>query len=55
VTFTLARTSLAFWDVTQHAWVAEAGKFEMLVGSSSRDIRARAGFTLTQTTSFTKD
>jgi beta-glucosidase len=55
VAFTLDRSSLAFWDVVSHAWVAEAGKFEVLVGSSSRDIRARAGFTLTQTTSFTKD
>jgi beta-glucosidase len=55
VTFTLDRTSLAFWDVVSHAWVAEAGKFEVLVGSSSRDIRARAGFSLTQTTSFTND
>ena len=54
-TFTLDRASLAFWDVVQHAWVAEAGRFEVLVGSSSRDIRARAGFSLTQTTSFTND
>jgi len=48
-TFTLDPRSLAFWDVVHHAWGAEAGRFEVLVGSSSRDIRAQASFMLTQT------
>ena len=47
VSLTIDRTSLAFWDVVQHAWVVEAGAFEVLIGSSSRDIRARAEFQLT--------
>jgi beta-glucosidase len=51
-TFTLDRRSLAYWDDLRHAWVAEAGAFEALAGSSSADIRARAGFELTKTTSF---
>jgi beta-glucosidase len=51
-TFTLDRRALAFWDDLRRAWVAEAGAFEALVGSSSADIRARAGFELTQTASF---
>jgi beta-glucosidase len=52
VTFTLDRESLAFWDVAQHAWVAEAGRFEVLAGSSSRDTRAQASFILTETGAF---
>ncbi len=52
VTITLAREAFAFWDDLQHAWVAEAGEFEVLVGSSSQDIRARASFGLAQTTVF---
>jgi beta-glucosidase len=52
VTITLARDAFAFWDDLQHAWVAEAGEFEVLVGSSSQDIHARALFELTQTTVF---
>ncbi|GAB4209506.1 MAG: glycoside hydrolase family 3 C-terminal domain-containing protein [Roseiflexaceae bacterium] len=46
VTLTLAGRDLAFYDQGRHAWVAEAGAFEVLVGSSSTDIHARAGFTL---------
>ena len=46
VTRSFDMRALAFFDATRHAWVAEAGEFEILVGSSSRDIRARAGFSL---------
>ncbi len=49
---TLDRESLAYWDDGQHAWVAEAGEFEVLLGSSSQDIRARAMFRLTETAVF---
>ncbi len=52
ITITLEREALAFWDDLQHAWVAEEGKFEVLVGSSSQDIHARALFELAQTTVF---
>lgn len=46
VTLTLGMRALAYFDDARAAWVAEAGRFEVLVGSSSRDIRARAAFTL---------
>ncbi|HEY3473463.1 MAG TPA: fibronectin type III-like domain-contianing protein, partial [Anaerolineales bacterium] len=38
----------AFWyfDVTRNAWATEVGDFEILVGSSSRDIRLSETFTL---------
>ncbi len=49
VMLTLDLTTLAYWDDEQHAWVAEAGEFEIRVGSSSQDIRASATFQLTQT------
>ncbi|HXV44571.1 MAG TPA: glycoside hydrolase family 3 C-terminal domain-containing protein [Anaerolineae bacterium] len=51
-TLTLDRQALAYWDDVQQAWVAEAGEFEVLMGSSSHDIRARARFRLTDTVVF---
>jgi len=47
VTFTIAREALAYYDDLTREWVAEAGEFEVLVGSSSQDIRATATFMLT--------
>jgi beta-glucosidase len=47
VSLTLDMRALAYFDDAAAAWVAEGGTFEVLVGSSSRDIRARAMFTLT--------
>jgi len=47
IEFALDRRALSFYDPQKGAWVAEPGEFEVLVGSSSRDIRARATFTLT--------
>jgi beta-glucosidase len=32
--------AFAFWDVRRHAWVTEAGAFEILIGSSSAAIHA---------------
>lgn len=52
VTLTLDRESLAYWDDASKTWVAEEGQFEVLVGASSQDIRARASFTLTATSRF---
>jgi beta-glucosidase len=46
VTFTLEPDALAFYDPAQKQWVAEAGEFQVLVGSSSRDIRLTGSFTL---------
>ena len=46
VTFRLDGRSLAFYDPGKKDWVAEPGKFEALVGSSSRDIKLKGAFTL---------
>lgn len=48
VTLPLSRNALAYFDDLAHQWVAEAGEFEVLVGASSQDIRARASFMLTE-------
>lgn len=46
LTFTLdARALASFWS-GRSAWVADAGEYKVKVGSSSRDIRANAVFTL---------
>jgi beta-glucosidase len=42
VTFELDDRALAFYDILKKDWVVEPGQFEILVGSSSRDIRAAA-------------
>jgi beta-glucosidase len=47
VTLSIGRDALAYYDDLVHQWIAEAGEFEVLVGASSRDIRATAVFTLT--------
>ncbi|MBO4447431.1 MAG: glycoside hydrolase family 3 C-terminal domain-containing protein [Bacteroidales bacterium] len=46
VEFRLNRSALSYFDESAHEWVAEPGAFKVLVGSSSRDIRAEAGFRL---------
>ena len=47
VTFTLPAEKLAFWDETTHAFVTEPGTFEILVGSSSEDIKLRGQIEVT--------
>ncbi|MBE3574010.1 MAG: glycoside hydrolase family 3 C-terminal domain-containing protein [Firmicutes bacterium] len=42
VEFVLDFRAFAFYDPGRSRWVVEPGEFELLVGSSSRDIRARA-------------
>lgn len=46
VTFELNARALSFYDPSRKQWVAEPGEFEVLIGSSSRDIRAKVKFTL---------
>ena len=41
VAFTLEKEAFSFYDPELKQWVAEPGEFEIQVGSSSRDIRAR--------------
>jgi beta-glucosidase len=42
LTFALAARDLAYWDVTTHGWRVADGVFELAVGSSSLDLRARS-------------
>ena len=35
---------LAFWDVKTHQFLVEPGAFEVLIGSSSADIRLKGTF-----------
>ena len=46
VSFTLDASAMSFFSPTQKAWVAEPGAFEVLAGTSSRDIRLRGKFEL---------
>jgi len=46
VSFTLDKAALSFYDPALHDWVAEPGRFTVLVGASSRDIRAKGEFEL---------
>ena len=41
VTFDLPGEKLAFWDMSKHAFVVEPGKVDVMVGSSSADIRVK--------------
>ncbi len=42
VTFELDERAFSFYDPYRGGWVAEPGEFDILVGSSSRDIRLKA-------------
>jgi beta-glucosidase len=46
VSFTLDRAAMAFYSTTKKDWVTEPGQFDVLVGSSSRDIRVKGSFVL---------
>jgi len=48
VSFTLDQAAMSYYDTGVHDWVAEPGRFTVLVGASSRDIRARGSFDLAQ-------
>lgn len=41
VSFELDRRAFSFWSAARRGWMLEAGLFELAVGASSRDIRAR--------------
>ena len=47
VTMTLGKEAFSFFDADRHAWVAEPGKFELLVGNASDNITQKSGFHLT--------
>jgi beta-glucosidase len=46
ITFTIDREALWYFDTTRNTWMVEPGDFEILVGSSSRDIRLSESFTI---------
>ena len=46
VAFDIKIEDLSFYYHQKKKWVAESGEFEVMVGSSSRDIRQHARFTL---------
>lgn len=49
VHFTIQPRDLAYFDVPGHQWKADAGKYEIEVGASSRDIRLKAPLRLSAT------
>jgi beta-glucosidase len=48
VNFTLDKTSMAYYSTEKKEWVTEPGRFDVLVGSSSSDIRLKGSLDLTQ-------
>lgn len=46
VRFELGPRAFAFWSEQAHGWTVEPGRFDVLVGSSSRDIRATRSWEL---------
>ena len=44
--FTLDRSAMAFYSTAKKDWVTEPGQFDVLVGTSSRDIRLKGSFKL---------
>lgn len=46
VSFTIDKDALSFYDPGLHQWVAESGKFQVLIGTASDDIAAKATFEL---------
>lgn len=44
VTLTLDRRDLSIWDTGENRWVSPTGRYRLMVGSSSRDIRSTASF-----------
>lgn len=46
VQFSIPVKDLAYFDVDKNKWVVLPGKYQIMVGASSRDIRGRAGITI---------
>ena len=46
VTFEIDAEDLSYFDADKHAWVAEPGEFQALIGSSSEAIKAAVSFQL---------
>ena len=48
VRFELGPRAFSFYDPAKPGWVAEPGRFELRAGASSRDIRSRTTFVLSE-------
>jgi beta-glucosidase len=46
VELTIDQKALSFFDINKKMWVAEPGEFEVLIGSSSKDIKLKETFNL---------
>lgn len=46
VSFTLKKEDLSYYDDKENKWVAEPGKFNIMIGASATDIRGREDFIL---------
>ena len=46
VTFEIDAEDLSYFDADKHAWVAEPGEFQALIGRSSEDLKAAVSFQL---------
>jgi len=44
VSMTLTQRDLSFWHTQNSVWLAEVGEFEVLLGSSSDDIKLKSTF-----------
>jgi beta-glucosidase len=42
----LDRRAFSYYDVARHAWFAPAAEYNILVGSSSADVRLQGKYTL---------
>ena len=49
VSFTLNKRDFSYYSKVYDRWLAESGKFEILIGSSSRDIRLKGSLSLSNT------
>ena len=47
MTFTLDARSFSHWDTASHNWKIGAGRYRIMVGAGSRDIRLKGSVTLT--------
>ena len=47
VTFALPVEQLSYWDTSKAAYVINPGKYDVMIGSASDDIRERSSFTVT--------
>ncbi len=46
VEFTINKNDLSFYNPAKHGWITEPGEFQVMIGSSSRDIKLKDNFEL---------